>query len=74
MTVKLKSVERAERFGELLHCGAIDVFDAPAFRADCVVMVMRRLAKHERRLALSIGSLGHLALRPQTVERAIDGR
>ncbi len=72
VTIKLKSVERAQRFGELLHRGAINVFDATALGADRVVMVMCRLAKHERRLTLSVGSLGYIAFRPQTVERAID--
>ena len=39
-----------------------------------MVMVMRRLAEHERRLALRVGARRDLAFRLQMVERAIDGR
>ena len=74
VTVEFESVQRAQRFGELLDRGAIDVFDAAALAADRVMVVVRRLAEHVRRLALGVGALGDLALRAQMVERAIDGR
>ncbi len=73
VAVKLESVERAQRFSKLLHRGAINIIDASALRTDRMVMVMRRLAEHERRLTLRVGSLGYLAFRAQTVERAING-
>ena len=65
-------MRRAQRLRKLLDCGAIDVLDATAVAADGVMVMVRRLAQHERRLAVGIGALGYLALCTKAVEGAVD--
>jgi hypothetical protein len=74
VTVELECVQRAKRVRELLHRGAVDVFDAPAFSADGVMVVVRRLAEHERRLAVGIGPFRNLSFCAQSFKRAINRR
>lgn len=64
----------AQRLRELLDSGAVDVFDATAFAANGVMVMVDGLAEHERRFAVGIRAFGNLTFCAQPVERAIDGR
>ena len=54
MTIEFESVQRAERFGKLLHSIAVDVFHETAVAADRVMVMMGRLAEHVHYLVTAL--------------------
>ena len=62
MTVDLKAVQRAQGFGKLLGCRAVDVLDAAASTADRMVVVWRRATEHEAALPVGLCAFGYVAL------------
>jgi len=61
MTVQFESMEIAERIGKLIHGVTVDILYETAVTADRVMVMVSRLTKHVRRLALSIGACRDVA-------------
>lgn len=62
-----------QRSRELLHRGAVDVFNASAVFADRVMMMSLGSAEHVRGFALCVGPRGDVTSSAKPVERSIDG-
>ena len=74
VAVECETARREHGVGELLHRGAIDVFDASALSADRVMVMVLRLAVNVRRFARIVDASRDVAARLEMLERAINRR